>query len=137
MRPPPVSEETWADMVHGSIGNVYERGQREYMATPAATRARAKRDGVSPGFRALMVTTQMNLMYRSRSLFWVTFRRRRCSASFLRVIFRQLTLVSLFLNFLVQCLLLVRHHCSYSSSSIPLPLLFFIECVLVSVSCLI
>lgn len=58
VRPPPASDETWADMVHDGVGNVHARGQREYVATPAVTRARAKRVGASPGLFALMATQE-------------------------------------------------------------------------------
>ena len=57
-RPPPTSDEAWDNMVHDGIGSVNVRGQREYVATPAVTRARAKRDGVLPGFCALMATQE-------------------------------------------------------------------------------
>ena len=58
VRPPPELDKTWADIVHDGVGTVHACGQREYVATPAVTRARAKRDGVLPGFCALMATQE-------------------------------------------------------------------------------
>ncbi|CAB1114770.1 unnamed protein product [Ectocarpus sp. CCAP 1310/34] len=48
------SDGLWTEMVHEGGGRLQE--QREFVATPAVTRSRAKRDGPGPGIFALLAT---------------------------------------------------------------------------------